>query len=650
MQLFYNVHILLPLISLAIALALFARSWRYRSRPVATTFMVLMSALAWWSLSVVLEHSSPGLSAKIFWMKASYFGIVTMPAAWLVFSLQYADKEKWLTRRNLALLTVMPVIGLVLVWTNDIHHLWWKDIWLDTSRSPAVDAVEHNTLFWVNAVYSYGLLLMGSLTLLGVFIRSSGVYRRQAGTMLLAASVPWIANLLFVTGLWPFSVADPTPLAFALTGVAFFWGLSRLQLLELMPVAHEAIFKSMLDAVVVLDGRNRIVDLNAAAESMVGRKRSAAVGQPYSLVMPGQAKLVEPGLHTTTTQAMIALGEGDAQRYCGVFISPVDSHGSLGGHLVIFHDETERRKAEVELRERVRLETEMTERDRAADATQRQLKAFNLELETKVKERTFELQEAVQAAETANRAKSEFLASMSHELRTPLTAIIGFSQLLDERYFGDLNEKQVGYVNDILGSARHLLDLINDILDISKIQAGKMELDLSLVNIKELQEQALVMIREKAANHGIELQSIATDEMAGLAIPADRRKIKQVLFNLLSNAVKFTPDGGKISVESRREGEQIVISVTDTGIGIAAEHLQKVFEEFFQVKTGSTDKTPGTGLGLSITWRIVQLHGGRIRAESEGEGKGSRFVFTIPIREMNGEGERQVMTPVEQAT
>ncbi|MFC1650180.1 ATP-binding protein [Candidatus Latescibacterota bacterium] len=232
--------------------------------------------------------------------------------------------------------------------------------------------------------------------------------------------------------------------------------------------------------------------------------------------------------------------------------------------------------------------------------------------------------------ERANRAKSEFLANMSHELRTPLTAIIGFSEVLSMETFGELNDQQKLYLNDIFESGTHLLKLINDVLDLSKIEAGKMELELSLFRVDEMIENSLIMIKDKCHNHGISLDLSIEDNLKGLNITADNMKLKQVMFNLLSNAAKFTPDGGEINVNAALVGENVLISVADSGIGISKENLDNVFDEFYQVKGGTTDKTPGTGLGLPITKRIIEMHGGKMWAESGGDSNGSKFSIEIP--------------------
>ncbi len=231
--------------------------------------------------------------------------------------------------------------------------------------------------------------------------------------------------------------------------------------------------------------------------------------------------------------------------------------------------------------------------------------------------------------EAASRHKSEFLANMSHELRTPLNAVIGFSEVLLQRMFGALNDKQDEYLKDIYASGQHLLSLINDILDLSKIEAGRMELAPAPFHLPTTLENAVTLVRESASRHGITLQ-LDIDPRLGELV-GDERKVKQVLLNLLSNAVKFTPEGGRISLKAGWKDGLLEIAVTDTGIGIAAEDQAAVFEEFRQVGSDETRKQEGTGLGLTLAKKFVELHGGRIWVESE-PGRGSTFTFTLPLR------------------
>ncbi len=228
--------------------------------------------------------------------------------------------------------------------------------------------------------------------------------------------------------------------------------------------------------------------------------------------------------------------------------------------------------------------------------------------------------------EVASRHKSEFLANMSHELRTPLNAIIGFSEALLERMFGELNEKQAEYLHDIFGSGRHLLSLINDILDLSKIEAGRMELELAGIELPSVIGAALTLVHERAERRGIAL-SVSVDARVG-ALRADERKIKQVVLNLLSNAIKFTPEGGRVEVRAVRANGFVEVSVSDTGVGIAPEDHEAVFEEFRQVGSSGA-KQEGTGLGLALCRKFVELHGGTIRVTSE-VGRGTTFTFRIP--------------------
>ncbi|MGH7422074.1 MAG: ATP-binding protein, partial [Candidatus Methylomirabilales bacterium] len=292
-----------------------------------------------------------------------------------------------------------------------------------------------------------------------------------------------------------------------------------------------------------------------------------------------------------------------------------------------------------------------------------------VELEAKVEERTRDLEslntrleEALRIAEKASRHKSVFLANMSHELRTPLNAIIGFSELLEDQHFGSLNERQQRYVGNVLSSGRHLLALINDVLDISKVEAGKIEVQPEVFAAGLALEAAIREVRSQAIRKGVRMELEIAEGLATLV--ADPLRFKQILYNLLSNAVKFTDPGGGVRVSARvvhgapfmvqgsefrghggetihhepptmnheRHGDFVEISVADTGIGIRAEDIPKLFQPFTQLDASLARRYQGTGLGLALTKRLVELHGGQIWAESEGEGKGSTFTFTLPLR------------------
>lgn len=253
-----------------------------------------------------------------------------------------------------------------------------------------------------------------------------------------------------------------------------------------------------------------------------------------------------------------------------------------------------------------------------------------------------ELEELATELKRAALAKSEFLANMSHELRTPLNSIIGFSEVLSDRTFGALNEKQSKYVNNVLVSGKHLLLLINQILDMAKVEAGKMQLTLSRINTKNLLNELSMLVADMVNKKNLEMIVKIADDIPN--IEADELKVREIIYNLLSNAVKFTPDGGKITLQAGYNQTEIEVVVEDSGIGIAEENIEKIFEGFFRVDTPYSRLTEGTGLGLPLSRKLVELHGGKLEVKSKGLNKGTVICFTLPIIAVGGKNDEKNCT------
>jgi PAS domain S-box-containing protein len=360
------------------------------------------------------------------------------------------------------------------------------------------------------------------------------------------------------------------------------------------------------DAIIEVDRDGRIVLLNLVTEKMFGYSREELLGKTVELLVPdsvraGHVRHREGYWNHPATRPM---GSGLALQGCRkdgsrfpveISLSPVHSEEGLRITAVI-RDTSERKRTEDQLRA-------MREN-------------YTRELELRNRE-----------VERANQLKSEFLASMSHELRTPLHTVIGFAELLNEELEGPLNEKQKRFIGHIHKDSMHLLELINDVLDLSKIEAGKLRIQREVFDLKTCVEETVASVRPGAAIKSI---AIETDIAVSTAIYADRVRFKQILYNLLSNAVKFTTERGRICVEARLRQEFLEISVTDTGIGIPKDQQDAIFDKFYQVGSTTKGVREGTGLGLAITKALIEEHGGQISVDSE-IGKGSRFTFTIAI-------------------
>ena len=337
------------LVAAAIAGGIAIYTWQRRPALGVAPFTLLMLSVAAWSLIYALRLVSADLPTKLFWAKCRYLAIVVVPPSWLAFVLQYTGRGNWLTRRNVAILAVVPVIAVLLAWTNDFHYLFWSEVGVEQVGTLVVWAASHGPGFWVYAAYTYLLLFMSTVMLVQALVRSPRLYRPQVVLLLFGALAPLMADLLSTYDLIPFPL-DLAPYAFAVAGLAVAWGMFRFRLFDIVPVARSAVVDSMSGGVLVLDGQNRVVDINPAAERIIGRPASEIVGRPLAQLLADRSDLRERYLDVTEARSEITLGEGRGRRSYDLRISPLnDRRGNLIGRLIVLNDITERQRAETSL-------------------------------------------------------------------------------------------------------------------------------------------------------------------------------------------------------------------------------------------------------------------------------------------------------------
>ncbi|MBN1814320.1 MAG: PAS domain-containing protein [Anaerolineae bacterium] len=574
-------------------LALYAR--RHRSTQGASAFALLMAAAAEWALAYALSLISDGAALKLFWIKVRYLGIVIVPSAWLTFALLQTGRGKWVTQRNLTLLAIEPLCILLLVWTNEWHHLYWVDVMLKRVGPFTLIEATRGIFYWVHVVYSYLLIISGSVLFIQMVTRSPHLYRWQSLAVLFGAVGPFIGDVLSTFDLLSsLSWLDLTPFFFTLTGLAMTLAFFRFRLLDIVPVARDAVIESMSDGVLVLDAENRIVDINPVAEGIISRDVSEIIGQPAEQVLSQWPDLIERYRSVPETHTEISVGEGVARAYFDLRISPLrDWRSRLTGRLIVFRDVTKRKEME---------------------------KA---------------LQDAKEVAEAANRAKDEFISIVTHELRSPMSAIHGSATLLSDEGAGPVNENQAEFLEIIETNTRRMITLVMDLNDVSRIESGQLHLRPGTVSLAKVVEEVVRSTQPKIEEKAHTLSLQIADGLP--PVWCDHIRLGQILTNLVNNACKFTPEGGEIAICAKciaDEGDSktVCVSVQDNGLGIRHEDQKKIFQKFFRAMDKRVSEIPGSGLGLSITKSLVEMQGGRMWFESE-YGRGSTFHFTVPVAE-----------------
>jgi PAS domain S-box-containing protein len=565
-------------------------SWRKRPAGGSKTLAVLMLSIAEWILAEALYGISSDYNVKLFWFNLRFIGIVLSPIAWLLFTLEYNKLERFITRRNMILLLIIPFITTIAIWTNNFHKLFISLPTIDHYGSLLILVSKQGPLFWVHTYFSYSLMAFGIVLIFRAFLVSPSIYRKQTVILLIAALIPLFGNVLSVFELVKFPIPDITPLALFITGILFFWALFRYKLLDLVPIARHAIIESMSDLILVVDNQKRLVDINPSAAKAIGLKPSQIIGHYAAQVLSSWSELVTRFIDVEETNEKLVILRGNLKIHYNLEISTVyDRKGRSNGSLIILRDIT------------------------------------NLELAME------ELKLSREAAEAANKSKSQFLANMSHEIRTPMNAIIGMSELMQST---ELVPEQKEYLDIIKSSASSLLSIINDILDFSKIEAGKIELENIYFNSRDLIENTAKTFLVQAARKNLELKYFI-DEKVPIGLIGDPLRLKQILINLISNAIKFTPKGkvfiGLQFINETDNQVNLKFSVEDSGIGIPLDKTNTLFERFQQLDYSTTRKYGGTGLGLAIVKNLIELMGGKMIVESS-LGVGSIFSFILQFK------------------
>lgn len=592
----------------ALALGVLAvRVWRQSqiARPIAFSVVVMLTAAALWCVAYLVEIYTVDPVLKLAAYRAKFLWIAISPVAWFTFAVRYIGRDYWLTRRNLLLLGIIPLITTVLVWTNEWHHAMWVRNTLVPVNNIQVIVSDPAWWFWVHFAYSYVVFTTGAVLLARRFPDTKGTYRRQLGVLLLSVAFPYIAVLASIFGFGPL---DLGPIAFTITGIALGWGYLRYHLFDLVPIARDVVIDSMTDGMMVLDTQQRIVDINPAAQRTFSQPVSQLLGKTLAELLGPIAEdpaLTEQYNAGDFSSGELVLGKGEAERHLDIRVSALrDPQHRLNGRVVVFRDITEQKQAE----QHILSQNETLVRTNHA------------------------LTRARQKAEEADLMKSQFLATMSHELRTPLNAIIGYSEIQLMGMVGPLSDEQRNYQERVLVNAEHLLELINGVLDITKIESGRVELVPKPFNVKQWLDETLQQNRVLAEEKGLYLDS-SLDPKLPESINADAGRLKQIVINLVGNAIKFTEKGYvRVGVWPHQHNKwQIVVS--DSGIGIPSHAHDAIFDEFWQVDGGSQRMRNGSGLGLAIVRKLVLLMGGTIQVESE-VGKGSTFIVTLPLAEI----------------
>ncbi len=552
-------------------------------------FGFLMGASAIWAVGYGFELMSSDLNAMLFWIRIEYIGISLIPAYIIQFTLAFTGRERSIHLTNQLAWFFIPIITLLMAASTPLHGMLYSVVSVDTSGPFPMLAFERAPWYWIHTVYFYSAMVWNLHELSRWYRKSDGLYKQQTAMIIAGATIPWFVNLMYLIGYRPFAYLDLTPFAFLATGFVIAYGLIRFRLFELVPIARDKVIEGMSDGVMVLDTLDRVVDFNPMMRRLLKEYNENLIGKHPSELLPNAIELKALIDQHEETRAVITIGKEESKKSMQIQVTPIfdkTKNNTRSGMLLLWRDISEQERFEQEL------------------------------IESK------------QKAEESDRLKTAFLANMSHEIRNPMHAIMGFTEILRDPNTSETD--RVRYTDIISQSAQKLLTLINDIIDLSKVEAGQDPLVMESGDVNSLIEEVNVLMSPMAKRKSIELTMSEILPESASFIESDFRKLRQILINLISNAIKYT-DQGSVTVSVRYIHPNLFFTVKDSGIGMDSKTLKVIFERFRQSDTKSARHIGGTGLGLSISKAYSELLGGMISVDST-FGKGSTFTLRIPYK------------------
>lgn len=576
----YTIFSLLFLASSLVSFFVAYLAWQKKRERGAKELAMLMMSAGLYSFIVIFETASPYLENKIFWSKIAYVGAVTTPLfyAWFVF--RFVGKDKFLTKKYIWLMSIVPVVVFILTISNDYHNLIWTGY---SPISPKTNLLEyyHGIAFWIgNVGYNYFLFIIATVYLVRFILTHIADFKLQGKIILAASMCPWISSIFYITSKNIVPGFDIVPLSMILSGVLLSIAIFGNKFLDLVPVARETLIETLQEGIIVLDFDDRVQDINSSAKNFLGILDNQVIGSNIKEVAL-KSNLFRIALLNDKSREMLQVVEGDDVKHYVIEKHRIANY--LGSRLVIIRDSSEDIKRELELLS------------------------------------------AIAKADESDKLKSSFLANLSHEIRTPLNIITGFMEVL---HTSELSiEDRESYIELIKKNSSRILNTLNDIVEISKIESNQIVLEESQANLNEVIDYLNNIYAKVASEKKVTLRPVKGLNNKESLIIVDRPKLTSIISNLINNALKFTY-AGEVEFGYFLENNKIVFYVEDSGIGIPEDRQAIIFNRFVQAEQSMSRPFEGAGLGLSIVKAYVSMMGGEILLESE-EDKGSRFYFSI---------------------